>query len=1245
MPPRPPAPLFLSTLRHAVTPGLLASILIGAAGLSCSTRSGSPPEVETAQLGPVDPADAGLPRSIQEMRRVSRATKPDESRSRSLPPPPGIDASRLQPVTPAEIEANPNFNRPLSEVAPEFASKVSLPKASDPAADEIQKAEAVRLYIAGRSALLAGDASQAQVLLTDAAGKDPSEAAVWRELAEAQYKLGRRTLAISSYTQAARRGLDEARVWWMLGKDAAQKSDLNRAAAYLARANAAPDLTSDAALRFVVAAEFGETLAKLGYSDAASEALLAAAALPDAFTENTNYRAELGEVYRRRGELLEQRGDISMRLGRSEVALEDYAKAIEYPSVDPGATLVRFIYASALRGEPAKAAELLIEMILEADGWIEDRQLLLIRYLAENTNAGPALARALATIPEDLAQAPTPTLESRLVRARAAADPNFGAGRGGALLREYLAKHPLDAEVAADLIEIAGRTGSSGGAGKEALAFAEASPAAAVRVADAVLRDGRVLDSSFSVIERGAKSPGQRALAAWLQSRLGFSARSLEMADRIDLEKVEDPHARVVLLGVKLHTALDAGSFDEAKLLVEQLKTGSDLPFAVRCGALLDAGEDAFVMELAKGIDVATLSEDPGERIAAADILARTGRAKDAESILEGVLAQDRFDERAYQALIALYLPTGPLKDENKLSAASRRLRDAIPSSRAIRWLVAGELAQRQLWSQAESSLISIAEEGEPDPVLIEQLVIAWERQTTGDAEARAALLERADTWLGSKLQKYPGSVALVAARARVLELQGNAPEAEKLLADLLARYPIDTIARQREQLVRTSLKEPERAETLALARLDQTPRSANQSLELAELFAARSDSRNATYAILRGIPVGAPLSAPQRQRLITLLNQQVGAAVKDETGESAKSVLELLTHAGRLGVDLPRPLHESRLALLATYAPNDTNALIEAARQTVKQYPDGSTLLLARTADRITKSGSPQSAPRFLREAVVFVPEPTTELYRYLAYYLTARYGDINDVRALIPLLDDSNKAVIVSELASDGEAELPAAQADRITLVVHNIASSATLRDRSPFAMEIYRLVLERDPRHAMSCNNLAYYLLEHGGDLAEAERLLTIAYADRPDTASILDSLGWLRYKQGKLRDTKDASGNVVEPGAISLLSRALESRDANDNAVITEHLGDALWAAGESQKAKDYWELARVSAKRTVDQIMAARAQRNLGEDDETFKVELVELRAVLTNTELKLKALADGKEPTIPAHAPVVTTSR
>jgi hypothetical protein len=163
-------------------------------------------------------------------------------------------------------------------------------------------------------------------------------------------------------------------------------------------------------------------------------------------------------------------------------------------------------------------------------------------------------------------------------------------------------------------------------------------------------------------------------------------------------------------------------------------------------------------------------------------------------------------------------------------------------------------------------------------------------------------------------------------------------------------------------------------------------------------------------------------------------------------------------------------------------------------------------------------------------------------------------------------------------------------------------------------------------------MAANNLAYHYIEFDGDLAEAERLLLVAYTQNPTASSILDSFGWLRYHQGRLKDGRDDVGNLVEPGALSLLARALETPDGADNAVIADHYGDALWSASEKQKAKDMWELARVSGKRTVDQINSARSQP--GVDPEAFQVQLNEFKKTLNGVDEKLKAVAENRDPPI-----------
>ncbi|HEX8876097.1 MAG TPA: hypothetical protein VF777_05065, partial [Phycisphaerales bacterium] len=999
---------------------LSATLLIALAGTlgACATDNRTAPRSAADAPAPVlvdRPADSTVPRALW----VLRATPSQPTTApRQLPMPPGVDPTRLTPVAPNDAAAA----RPLPDLLPELAAAVTFPAPTDPEPGEEARGEALRLYIKGRTALASGDAQQAQTLLTEAAGKDPTAAAVWRELADAQLRLGRRALSNSSFTQAARRGLDEARVWLAVGRDAQQRGDSKRAAGLFAKARLAPDAAADPGMPFVINSELGQSLLSLGHLAAAAEALAAATDLPDSFSAQTNLRQDLGEVYRRRGELLELAGDLALRLNQPRPALERYELAARQPSLDPGSALPRLAYAAALIGEESRGAEALITRILDSGGWIEDRQLLLVNYLAAHTDLGPSLARALAVLPQDLADAKadlTPTLESRLLRARAAADTKGGI----ALLRAHLASHPRDTQVAADLFARLSTNPSALAA--QALAIADAAPQAAVRLADALVAEGRGLSSARDTIRSRAATPGHQLLHSWLELRLGRPDLAWKASESLDPAALTDPEARAVALGVKLRAAIDTGNFSAASAVLEALRADDALPLSLRASSLLDAGDTDTVKKLAQAFTSGTIPEDSDERIGVAELLARNDRAADAAELLTFTLAADRYDERAHQSLLALYLPGGPLRDDAKLAAASRALRDAIPTSRVIRWLATGELAQRELWSQAESSLIALSEEAAPDPALIEQLVICWERQHAQqrDAGSDNPVTQRAAAWLDTRLQRHPQSLYLRAARARIDELAGRPEQADKDLAALLEQFPIAGVSKQRERLLRGPLKDPAAADKLALARLDRTPRSVDDSLELAELHASASRTADTVRAISQGIPATALFNTQQRDRLLALLNQQTAAAIADEKGAAAADVLTLLDHASTLPLELSRQTYEARLNLLATHRPHDLNALVAAATQANTLYPDGSTLLVARTADRLTKSAAPASAPRFVRASIPSIKQPTVQLYLYLIYLLTPRYGDGSDIQATIDMLGAPERQALVPEIAAAGD------------------------------------------------------------------------------------------------------------------------------------------------------------------------------------------------------------------------------
>ena len=49
----------------------------------------------------------------------------------------------------------------------------------------------------------------------------------------------------------------------------------------------------------------------------------------------------------------------------------------------------------------------------------------------------------------------------------------------------------------------------------------------------------------------------------------------------------------------------------------------------------------------------------------------------------------------------------------------------------------------------------------------------------------------------------------------------------------------------------------------------------------------------------------------------------------------------------------------------------------------------------------------------------------------------------------------------------------------------------------------------------------NALGYTLADHSRDLARARKLIERAHAAAPKNAAILDSLGWVLFRQGRTR----------------------------------------------------------------------------------------------------------------------------
>jgi tetratricopeptide (TPR) repeat protein len=102
--------------------------------------------------------------------------------------------------------------------------------------------------------------------------------------------------------------------------------------------------------------------------------------------------------------------------------------------------------------------------------------------------------------------------------------------------------------------------------------------------------------------------------------------------------------------------------------------------------------------------------------------------------------------------------------------------------------------------------------------------------------------------------------------------------------------------------------------------------------------------------------------------------------------------------------------------------------------------------------------------------------------------------------------------------------------------------------------------RNVLAREPENAAALNALGYTLADQTERYDEAEALIRQAFILQPNEASIIDSMGWVAYKQGRLAEAEE------------FLRRAWK---LDRNPEIAAHLGEVLWMSGRKDEAVQAW----------------------------------------------------------------------
>src|SRR5882672_1582889 len=131
----------------------------------------------------------------------------------------------------------------------------------------------------------------------------------------------------------------------------------------------------------------------------------------------------------------------------------------------------------------------------------------------------------------------------------------------------------------------------------------------------------------------------------------------------------------------------------------------------------------------------------------------------------------------------------------------------------------------------------------------------------------------------------------------------------------------------------------------------------------------------------------------------------------------------------------------------------------------------------------------------------------------------------------------------------------------------LLYDMALTAEKLERYEQMESNLRKLIEVQPEHAHAYNALGYSFAERNTRLPEARKLIEKALELSPEDYFIIDSLGWVLYREGNLK------------GAAEQLRRAYGGRP---DAEIGAHLGEVLWVLGRRDEAESIWQESLKSA---------------------------------------------------------------
>jgi tetratricopeptide (TPR) repeat protein len=487
------------------------------------------------------------------------------------------------------------------------------------------------------------------------------------------------------------------------------------------------------------------------------------------------------------------------------------------------------------------------------------------------------------------------------------------------------------------------------------------------------------------------------------------------------------------------------------------------------------------------------------------------------------------------------------------MMSLARSLRDPRLARRALEFAIAGSLGGEavkaaRLWRE-------IAPQSEEATQAVVGLLISSGRID----EVKTVLAQQL---AASSPEALPNTIALL---QRQLARVQDRSRAYGLLRELLEPY--GDVLDARLTLAQAAMVAGDRATALTEARaaLAKHPSSDLVALVLAQIIEDRAESVQSLVAFLQKNPKSREVRLAYAR---TLIEQNKVAEAKaqfslllthhpdDRTtlyalglmaaqaGEMREAESYLSKYIQTLGDQPDRERDSTQALLVLAQIAEDKNDTAAALKWLEKIEPDNQGSYISATLRRamlLAKAKDPEAARALLQQAEVRNDDDRAKLTVGEAQLLRDA-GRLDDALRMVADALELNK--------------------NNIDLLYEHAMLAERAKQFDLMERELRKLIkIAPDNQHAY--NALGYSFADRNLRVQEAFDLISKANQIAPNDPYILDSLGWVEFRLGRLEQ------------ALKTLQRAYEIKA---DAEIAAHLGEVMWKMGRQDEAKKLWRSA-------------------------------------------------------------------